>query len=155
MSNNAREIFERAFEMISDERRELDQREHQQWLDRHAVELENQECDALLARLDQRRELKTKDYDDRDLVFKTTWSPLPPQATTNNDDWNAWARSHCDLVRAELRAEIAELREDLKFYTRDGCGIVADEAGQHIRRFEERLTRLETALFEKALRSAK
>jgi hypothetical protein len=67
--------IERAYEQLAD--RDEQEREHDAWLDRHAVELENQECDELLARLAERRQTPSSSNPGELLVYKDFSGALP------------------------------------------------------------------------------
>jgi hypothetical protein len=60
-------------------------------------------------------------------------------------------------LRAELRAFVIEqidaLRQELQAYALEAAEIVADEAGGHVGRIDKRLDKIESALFEKAVKS--
>jgi hypothetical protein len=59
--------IEKAYELLAD--RDDQEREHAAWLDQRAVELENQECDEMIARLASRRQ-QTSSSNSGELVYK-------------------------------------------------------------------------------------
>lgn len=80
MDDRSREIFERALELVSDEARERDEREREEWLARHAEEREAASVDAAIARAEQYRQQR-----EPELVYKTFETPRRPP--NRNREW--------------------------------------------------------------------
>jgi hypothetical protein len=95
---------QRAREVLA--RRGEQEREHQRWRDQHHPEE--------LLPTSSPRQLKHKDHDDGELVFKTVWNePAPTPAPTSQplDDhsWNEWASAHVDELGEEVDQVIEKL----------------------------------------------
>jgi hypothetical protein len=84
--------------------------DYQDWLDQHADQIANEECDALLARMEARR-LVEKSAPDSELVYKTTWTPEVSM------DANEWLQENlakfADIIGDEMGRSGKELRDEI------------------------------------------
>jgi hypothetical protein len=123
------ESVEKAYHLLAD--RDDQEREHAEWLARHAVELENLECDRLLEQCARRREQTDKPAE---MIYREfpaarqlpAPEPPPQQAlatqawvadtvvpTIGDETFRAIAEMRAEL-RKQFAAEIGELRAELE-----------------------------------------
>jgi hypothetical protein len=80
-------------------------------MDQRAIEAENAECDALLERLQQRREIIEKQSANR-LVYKVRQNVETTMDDAASASWNSWfARSFDDRIGAVLEVIGSEVRK--------------------------------------------
>jgi hypothetical protein len=88
----------RAFDIL--DRRDFAEAEHQEWLDRHEVELENQSCDDLLARL--------RSAPDSGLVYKTTQTDAMDAPTLRD-----WLQNNLSIAADIFDEELGRVQKQL------------------------------------------